>query len=269
MIHCIILGMVAITQLNSTTSEKMQLVTPLTLQVQDVSMRYGETLALKAVNFSISPTERVAVIGPNGAGKSTLFKGIVGLLPIYSGRILLDGRAQRRHSYVSYVPQQEMVDWRFPVNVWDVVMMGRLRHIGYMLPARRHDKSAVSDALKKVGMWDLRYRQIGQLSGGQRRRAFIARALAQEARLLIMDEPFAGVDAATEAEIFEVLESLRDFQVSVMIATHDLDQAATHYDKVLMLNKKQVAFGTPSEAYTVSNMQQTFGGYRHVFTPTG
>lgn len=263
--------MVAITQPHNTKSqENVRFASAPTLQVQDVSIRYGDNLALSGVCFSIAPAERVAVIGPNGAGKSTLFKGMVGLLPIYSGRVLLDGRTQRRHSYISYVPQHEMVDWRFPVNVWDVVMMGRLRHIGYLLPARRQDKAIVADALQKVGMSDFRYRQIGQLSGGQRRRVFIARALAQEAHLLLMDEPFAGVDASTEAEIFDVLNTLRELGVSVMIATHDLDQAATRYDKVLMLNKRQIAFGTPSEVYTVVNMQHTFGGYRHVFnTPIG
>ncbi|PJF44458.1 MAG: hypothetical protein CUN55_03935 [Phototrophicales bacterium] len=260
--------MVTIKQSEAHFSTKLTSSVP-TLLAEDVSIRYGENIALRDVNFMIWPAERVAVIGPNGAGKSTLFKGIVGILPLYTGRILLEGRNQRRHSYISYVPQHEMVDWRFPVNVWDVVMMGRSRHIGYMLPARRRDKDIVTDALHKVGMWELRHRQIGQLSGGQRRRVFIARALAQEARLLLMDEPFAGVDASTESEIFEVLEALREHQVTVVIATHDLDQAATRYDKVLMLNKRQIAFGAPKEVYTVSNMQQTFGGYRHVFNFTG
>lgn len=261
--------MVAIKQPSVSNQKNLSLVTKSIIDVQDVSVRYGDVIAVESCNFTVDRNERVAVIGPNGAGKSSLFKAIVGLLPTYGGVIKINGETRRHHSNISYVPQHEMVDWRFPVNVWDVVMMGRSRHIGYVLPARRRDKSMVSEGLRQVGMYDLRYRQIGQLSGGQRRRVFIARALAQEANLLIMDEPFAGVDATTEQEIFEVLDTLRSLNVAVMIATHNLDQAATQYDKVLVINKRQIAFGTPEEVYTVANMQQAFGGYRHVFNSTG
>lgn len=235
--------------------------TPL-LQVRELRVRYGDQLACEALNFTTYPGERVAIIGPNGAGKSSLFKAIVGLLPVYSGSISIAGQnGTRRQNWISYVPQHEQVDWNFPANVWDVVMMARTRHIGYFWLAGRRDRQAVRHALEQVEMWELRHRQIGQLSGGQRRRVFIARALAQEAKVLLMDEPFAGVDATTEADLFHVLDKLRGSDVTVLIATHNLGQAATHYDKVLMMNRQQIAFGVPQEIYTMQNLSQTFGGY--------
>lgn len=235
--------------------------------VSDLSVRYGESVAVEGINFALNSNERMAVIGPNGAGKSSMFKAIVGLQPRHTGVVdLADGHVS--HSKISYVPQHEDVDWRFPVTVYDVAMMGRARHIGYMLRPRRRDHAAVIDALHKVNMWDFRHRQIGQLSGGQRRRVFIARALAQSACVLIMDEPFAGVDKSTEDEIFEVLDTLRHEHVAVIIATHNLDRAATHYDRVLLVNHHQIAFGCAEDVYTVENMQHAFGGYRHVVAAT-
>ncbi|NDJ86492.1 MAG: metal ABC transporter ATP-binding protein [Chloroflexi bacterium] len=232
------------------------------LEICNLTMRYGETIACHQLDFAVYAGERIAIIGPNGAGKSTLFKAIVGLITPTIGRILVDGRPRsREHRLVSYVPQHEAVDWQFPANVWDVVMMSRIRHIGYFKWPNKHDRQAVQSALEKVEMWSLRKRQIGELSGGQRRRVFIARALAQEARVLLMDEPFAGVDTATEKDLFHVLDSLRSVGVGVVIATHNLGQAATHYDKVLMLNQEQIAYGRPSEIYTVENLARTFGGY--------
>ncbi len=234
------------------------------IQVNSLSIRYGERVACEQVEFAVYPGERIAVIGPNGAGKSTLFKAIVGLIPMQQhGTLVVDGKARARsqHSLISYVPQHEGVDWQFPANVWDVVMMARARHIGYSRWPRRHDRDRVREALKQVEMWDYRQRQIGELSGGQRRRVFIARALAQEARILLMDEPFAGVDATTEADVFRVLDVLRDHDVAVIVATHNLGQAATHYDRVLMLNQHQIAFGPPQQVYTIEHLSQTFGGY--------
>lgn len=242
---------------------QLESITPI-IQVTDLSLHYGNVVAFSGVNFAMHVGERMAVIGPNGAGKSSLFKVLVGLATPHSGSVQLYGTASHQHSLMSYVPQYEAVDWRFPVNVWDVVMMSRIRHIGYVLRPRKRDRLAVEAALKKVDMWDFRKRQIGQLSGGQRRRVFIARALAQQARVLVMDEPFAGVDASAEQEIFSVLERLRDEQVAVIVSTHDLDQAATQYDKVLLLNRYQIAFGESDDVYTVANMQRAFGGYRYV-----
>ncbi|RPJ00343.1 MAG: metal ABC transporter ATP-binding protein, partial [Chloroflexi bacterium] len=197
---------------------------------------------------------------PNGAGKSTLFKALVGLLPHQGALSLAGASCQDSHTRIAYVPQHQAIDWNFPATVWDVVMMGRARQIGYVLPPRKRDRDAVHDALRRVGMWELRKRQIGELSGGQRRRVFVARALAQQASVLLLDEPFSGVDAAAETDIFQVLDVLRTEGVAVLLATHNLVQAATHYDKLMMLHRgRMVAYGTPEEVYTPDNLGATFG----------
>jgi len=226
----------------------------------NLSAGYNGDRSLHAVSFEIFQGERVGVVGPNGAGKSTLFKAIVGLLP-HQGEISIQGASCKdSHAMVGYVPQHEAIDWKFPATVWDVVMMGRARQIGYVLPPRKRDRTAVRDALKRVGMWDYRKRQIGDLSGGQRRRVFIARALAQQASVLMLDEPFSGVDAAAETDIFQVLDVLRDEGVAVLLATHNLVQAATHYDKLMLLNSgHMIAFGSPADVYTPHNLAETFG----------
>ncbi|MCQ3929536.1 MAG: metal ABC transporter ATP-binding protein [Chloroflexi bacterium] len=236
------------------------------IEVVNLTVRYGQVPGCEAIHFSALPGERIAVIGPNGAGKSTLFKAMVGLLPMYSGSISVGGEScAASHFRVSYVPQHESVDWKFPANVWDVVMMSRTRHIGYFRTPRKVDHQAVRDALEKVEMWHLRHRQIGQLSGGQRRRVFIARALAQKAAVLLMDEPFAGVDASAEAEIMDVLDTLRELEVTIIVSTHNLGQAAYHYDKVLMMNRQQIAFGPTAEVFNAKNLSRTFGGFLTVW----
>ncbi len=236
------------------------------IEVVNLTVRYGQAPGCEAINFSALPGERIAVIGPNGAGKSTMFKAVVGLLPMSSGTISVGGEScATSHDLVSYVPQHESVDWKFPANVWDVVMMARTRHIGYLRTPRKADRQAVRDALEKVEMWPLRNRQIGQLSGGQRRRVFIARALAQKAAVLLMDEPFAGVDASAEAEIMSVLDTLRALKVAIIVSTHNLGQAAHHYDKVLMINRQQIAFGPTSEVFNANNLSRTFGGFLTVW----
>lgn len=232
------------------------------ITVNNLSVRYDKTIACQNISFSAYPGERIAIIGPNGAGKSSLFKAIVGLQSMHTGTISINGQdCKKSHGLVGYVPQHEAVDWQFPATVWDVTMMARTRHIGYFLPPRKRDRKAVRRALEQVEMWALRDRQIGELSGGQRRRVFIARALAQQAKVLLMDEPFAGVDATVEAEIFRVFDLLRKYDVTLIVATHNLGQAATHYDKILMVNHQQIAFGPPQQVYTPQNLQQTFGGY--------
>jgi ABC-type Mn2+/Zn2+ transport system ATPase subunit len=232
------------------------------IAVNNLSVRYDQSIACQNINFAAYPGDRIAIIGPNGAGKSSLFKAIVGLQSMHAGTISINGQdCQKSHNLVGYVPQHEAVDWQFPANVWDVTMMARTRHIGYFLPPRKRDRKAVRRALEQVEMWPLHDRQIGELSGGQRRRVFIARALAQEAKVLLMDEPFAGVDATVEAEIFRVFDLLRNYDVTLIVATHNLGQAATHYDKILMLNREQVAYGPPQQVYTPQNLQRTFGGY--------
>ena len=232
----------------------------LVMMVDNLSAGYNGTPTLHSVSFSVSQGERVGIVGPNGAGKSTLFKAIVGLLP-HHGSISIQGASCRQsHTMVGYVPQHEAIDWKFPATVWDVVMMGRARQIGYILPPRKRDRHAVRAALQRVGLWDLRRRQIGELSGGQRRRVFVARALAQQASVLLLDEPFSGVDAQAETEIFEVLDVLREEGVAVLLATHNLAQAATHYDKLMMINGgHMLAFGPPGQIYTPANLAATFG----------
>jgi ABC-type Mn2+/Zn2+ transport system ATPase subunit len=232
----------------------------LVLTVQDLSAGYNGQRAIESLTFDVYQGERVGIIGPNGAGKSTLFKALVGLLP-HQGAISIRGASCRAsHTMIAYVPQHQAIDWNFPVNVWDVVMMGRARQIGYILPPRKRDREAVREALERVGMWAYHKRQIGELSGGQRRRVFVARALAQQASVLLLDEPFSGVDASAEGDIFQVLDVLREEGIAVLLATHNLVQAATHYDKLMMLNEgRMLAFGTPSEIYNPRNLGETFG----------
>lgn len=234
---------------------------PAVLTIENLQVHYEHHMGCENVSFVVYQGERVAVIGPNGAGKSTLFKAIVHLQKSYTGTIAIMGEVKRRHSAIGYVPQHEAVDWQFPANVWDVVMMARIRHIGYFLPPRRRDRLQIQEALEKVGLWELRHRQIGQLSGGQRRRVFIARALAQEAKIILMDEPFAGIDVAAEEEILAVLDVLKAQAITVLVATHNLGQAQTHYDKVLMINRQQIAYGEPECTFTAENLMRTFGGH--------
>ncbi|MBN1680249.1 MAG: metal ABC transporter ATP-binding protein [Anaerolineae bacterium] len=230
------------------------------MAVENLSAGYNSHRALHAVSFDLHAGERVGIVGPNGAGKSTLFKAIVGLLP-HQGSISIQGATcYQSHTMVGYVPQHESIDWNFPVNVWDVVMMGRARQIGYILPPRQRDRIAVRRALERVGMWNLRKRQIGELSGGQRRRVFVGRALAQQASVLMLDEPFSGVDAGAEEDIFQVLDVLRAEGVAVLLATHNLVQAATHYDKLMFLNDgHMLAYGAPADVYTPELLGATFG----------
>jgi ABC-type Mn2+/Zn2+ transport system ATPase subunit len=230
------------------------------MTVHELSAGYNGHRAIEDITFDVDRGERVGIVGPNGAGKSTLFKALVGLLPHQGAISILGAPCKDSHAMIAYVPQHQAIDWGFPVTVWDVVMMGRARQIGYILPPRRRDREAVHDALRRVGMWEYRKRQIGELSGGQRRRVFVARALAQQAGVLLLDEPFSGVDAAAETDIFQVLDVLRDEGIAVLLATHNLVQAATHYDKLLMLRDgRMTAYGAPDEVYTPQTLAETFG----------
>lgn len=231
------------------------------LRVENLTVAYDGRVALRSANFTIYGGERVAVVGPNGAGKSTLFKAIVGLLPSVSGRVeILGCEASPGYVSVGYVPQRDEVDLAFPVTVSDVVMMGRVRHIGWLRRPSRRDKEAVRRALEQVGLADMANRPLGELSGGQVQRAFIARALAQEAPLLLMDEPFAGVDAVSEEAILHLLDRLRERRVTVLLATHDLTQAAERFDRVLLLNGEVIADGPPAEVLCPVHLQRAYGG---------
>ncbi|MDX1991583.1 MAG: metal ABC transporter ATP-binding protein [bacterium] len=237
------------------------------LSVQNLSAGYaGMRPAVEQVSFNVLVGERVAVIGPNGAGKSTLFKAIVGLLPFNSGSISIHGQDCRTsHNLVGYVPQHEAVDWSFPATVYDAVMMGRTRKIRRILGPSRDDHQGVQEALSKVGLMPFRNRQIGQLSGGQKRRVFIARALAQETNVLLLDEPFSGVDAAAEHEIMETLDLLQAAGITMLLATHDLNMAATRFDRLLLLRRHVVAYGMPEAVFQPDLLQEAYGGRIGVF----
>jgi ABC-type Mn2+/Zn2+ transport system ATPase subunit len=231
------------------------------LRVENLTVAYNGRMALRDVTFTVLGGERVAVVGPNGAGKSTLFKAIVGLLPPESGRVEVFGcKPHQERVSIGYVPQREDVDLTFPVTVGDVVMMGRVAHIGWLRRPSRRDREAVRRALEQVGLAELANRPLGELSGGQVQRAFIARALAQEAPLLLMDEPFAGVDAASEEAILGLLDRLRQQRVTVLLATHDLQMAAEWSDRVLLLNGEVVAYGPPGDALCPATLRRVYGG---------
>ncbi|MCY4147341.1 MAG: metal ABC transporter ATP-binding protein [Chloroflexi bacterium] len=221
----------------------------------------GNRHALVDISFTIEAGQRVAVIGPNGAGKSTLIKAIVGLLQFSSGSISVCGEdCYSSHSLVGYVPQQNDIDWSFPASVYDVVMMGRSRHIGWFRLPRRADHQAVRDILEHLSLGHLAKRQISELSGGQRRRVFIARALAQDSRVLLLDEPFTGVDQHAEGEISEALDIMTRQGITILMATHHIENAAQRFDKILVLRQGEtVAFGAPDDILDPQLLRQAFG----------
>lgn len=237
------------------------------LLVENIETGYpGNRHALSDISFAVEAGERVAVIGPNGAGKSTLFKAIVGLLPFSRGHISIHGLdCHSSHSYVGYVPQQSEIDWSFPVSVFDVVMMGRCRQIGWFRWPSKTDRAIVNDLLDHLSLGDLAQRQISELSGGQRRRVFIARALAQGAHVLLLDEPFTGVDQHAEGEIIEALDILTRHHITILLSTHHLESTALHFDKVLILKGELLAFGPPAEVLTPQQLRDAFGPAMPVF----
>lgn len=231
------------------------------LELENVTVAYNGRPALQEVSFQVPHGAQVAVVGANGAGKSTLFKALVGLLPIRSGRILIHGQPLGSHQdCVAYVPQREEVEWRFPVTVEDVVMMGRFRRQRWLRRPSLQDRQAVAKSLAQMGITPLANRSIGELSGGQQQRVFLARALAQEPHILLMDEPFTGVDIATQEATLDLLAQLKDQQVTILISTHDLNLAARHFNLVLLLHRRVVAFGAPADVLTAAALSEAFGG---------
>lgn len=239
------------------------------LSVSELTVKYEAVPALKEVSFTLQKGERVAVVGPNGAGKSTLFKVIAGVIPPSAGEVNVFGHRPGGHICIAYLPQRNLVDWSFPVTVADVVMMGRVGKLGLFRHPKRSDWQIVRQALAQVGLEGLQKRQIGELSGGQQQRMFIARALAQEAELLMMDEPLSGLDLASQEAIFNILEELRARQVTVMVSTHDLDQAVAHFDRVMLLNRVLLGFGPPQQVFTPERLRIAYGGHLHVFREEG
>lgn len=230
------------------------------LDVSHLNFRYNGRDALDDVTFHLHEGERVAIVGPNGAGKSTLIKVIAGVLAPTTGEVNIYGTRPNKHVCIGYIPQRNQVDWHFPVSVGDVVMMGRSAKLGPFNFPHKKDWEIVNHALETVEMMNLAERQIGQLSGGQQQRMFIARALAQEAELMLMDEPLTGLDAPAQEGILSLLDGLKSEKVTVMVATHDLDQAASHFDRIMLLNHRLVAFGKPAEVLNTDNLLNAYGG---------
>ena len=237
------------------------------LELHDVSVAYHKRPVLYGVDLAVPPGNLVGIVGPNGAGKSTLIKAVMNVLPLRSGWIKVYGNSfSRNKQRVGYVPQRESVDWDFPVSVMDVVMMGRYGKLGLVKWPGKPDRQAARDALEKVKMLPYAKRQISNLSGGQQQRVFLARALAQESNLYLMDEPFAGVDAATEASIVTLLKELRESGKTILVVHHDLTTAQKYFDMLLLLNMRVVAFGETKEVFTPDLLKKTYGGRLTILT---
>lgn len=234
------------------------------LELERVSVAYDGIPALDDVSFIVHKGDQVAVVGPNGAGKSTLFNVIAGIVKPQRGSVRVYGSGPRGHICVGYVPQRNRIDLRFPVSVQDVVMMGRIGKIGFARWPGRHDRQIVRHALEQVEMLPFAQRQIGELSGGQQQRVFLARALAQEAELLLLDEPLGGLDIPSQEAFLRILDRLRGHGITMLIATHDLNQAAERFPRILVLNRRLIAFGTPEEALTADILSQAYSNQMHV-----
>ncbi len=231
------------------------------LAVRGLTVSYGDRPVVFSVDATVPAGSMTAIIGPNGAGKSTLLKAALGIVKPLSGQVSIFGAplGDARHR-VAYVPQRASVDWDFPARVFDVVLMGLARQLGLLGRVRAEHREQVRDALARVGMEDFSDRQIGRLSGGQQQRVFLARALAQGADLYLLDEPFAGVDAATEKAIVSVLGELRQEGKTVIAVHHDLSTVADYFDRVLLMNVSAVSEGTVGDAFTSEALQEAYGG---------
>ncbi len=223
-------------------------------------MRYESGSALENASFSLQEGERIAIVGPNGAGKSTLLKIIAGVQMPTEGEIQIYGQKPRGHICIAYLPQRSQVDWSFPVTVADVAMMGRIGKLGLFRNPKSHDWDVVHQALEVVKLGNFAKRQIDQLSGGQQQRMFIARALAQEAELMLMDEPMTGLDVTSQEDIFGILDELRTRDVTVLISLHDLKMASERFDRVMLLNKHLLAIGLAEEALSPEHLLAAYGG---------
>ena len=228
------------------------------IRAENLSVSYGPQVALEGANASFLPGQFSGIIGPNGAGKSTLLKTILGLSTASSGRVVISGDLGRLRDSSAYVPQQQTLDWAFPVSVWEVAMMGRTARLGWLRWPGKRDRMAVLAALEQTEVADLKDRPIQALSGGQRQRVLLARMLARDAKVLLLDEPLTGVDAATQEKVMRLLQEQARAGRTVMMVTHDLEAAARWCDQLLLVNRTVVAQGTPGQVYTPANIECTF-----------
>ncbi len=237
------------------------------LELHDLTVSYAKKPVLYGVDVQVPQGALVGIIGPNGAGKSTMIRAIMGLLPLSSGWVKVFGETFEKNRHrVGYVPQREQVDWDFPVNVMDVVLMGRYGRLGWLRRVSKEDRRIAEESLEKVGMLPFRNRQISNLSGGQQQRVFLARALAQQSDLYLMDEPFAGVDATTERAIVTLLQDLKAAGKTILVVHHDLTTAREYFDHLLLLNMRLVAFGKTEDTFTAEKLQKTYGGRLTILT---
>lgn len=240
------------------------------LEVRKLCVNYGPIEALCEVAFRTECGNKLALIGPNGAGKSTLLKSVVGLISPVCGEILWRGKPVTKHSFeIAYLPQREAVDWNFPITLEGLVEMGRYPQLGWWRRFGRRDREVVNAAMETMELANLRHRQIRELSGGQRQRAFIARALAQEAHVLLLDEPFTGLDRPAQENLIRLLHELTREGRLIIASHHDLDTVPQIYDEALLLNRKPVAFGRVSEVFTADNIRRTYRGHHPLSLPKG
>ncbi|MGG5773148.1 manganese ABC transporter ATP-binding protein MntB [Bacillus subtilis] len=231
------------------------------VELDNVTVAYHKKPVLQDISLQVPEGKLIGIIGPNGAGKSTLIKTIFGLVPRASGDISIYGKDYKdQRTRIGYVPQRGSVDWDFPTSALDVVLMGRYGRIGLLKRPKKADVEMAKAALAKVGMLDYAKRQISQLSGGQQQRVFLARALCQNADIYFMDEPFAGVDAATERAIMTLLAELKEKGKTVLVVHHDLQTAEDYFDWILLLHLRKIAFGPAENVFTIENLQKTYGG---------
>ena len=230
------------------------------LQVEHLSVNYRHVKALEDISFKLPAGQLVGLLGPNGAGKSTLIKALLGLLPVLEGKVLYrDVPLQQQRRQVAYVPQRSQIDWDYPTTVWNVVMLARTAHAGWLRSPSRQSAEIVKESLQRVDLLDLRNRPIGALSGGQQQRVFLARAIAQQADLLLLDEPLAAVDKKTEALIFQIYDELKAEGKTLLISCHEWGGILNHYDQLMLLNQQLIAYGTPKEVMTPTNIQLAYG----------
>ncbi len=239
------------------------------LSLDNIQLEYDGNAILQDVTAKIEAGELVAIVGPNGAGKTTLLKIVVGILKPDKGSVHVFGHRPGGHVCIAYVPQRSQVDWSFPVTVAEVVMMGRIRKIGPFRWPSKKDWSFIRRAIERVGMTEYADRQIGELSGGQQQRVFLAQALAQEAEIILLDEPFTGLDISSQEVIISMLHELKASSVAILVSTHDLSLANERFDRVMLLNRRLIAYGVPAEVFIRPHLLEAYGGHVHDLPEAG